>query len=479
MNVLRNHVAALRRRWGVVAGLTVAAVLAAFGLTQLMPVTYTSSAQVYVSIVGASSVTDLAQGGAFAQRYMQTFAKLAHTETVLAPVIERLDLATDVNGLSDQVKVDVPPDTVMMDISASDTDPAQATLIADAVADQLTEAIPDLQDGGVRASVVQTADTPASPSSPNPPANILIGLILGLFLGVGAAILLDVLDTRVTSVEDMEGIVDAPIVGAIPYDAGAATLPLVLRDLDGVNSARSEAFRAVRTNLGFLEIAGREVRVLTVTSSLPGEGKSSVAGNIVLALAAAGHSVCLVECDLRRPKLMEYFGMPQGTGLTDVLANRVDVESALVDLDTNVVALGAGTVPPNPSELLGSPRMARVVEHLRSRFDYVLIDAPPVVPVTDAVVVSAHSDGILMVVGSGVVHTDDLKAGLRTLSASSVPLLGVIANRVPRPAGRSKSGYSSYYGSAGGGRAPKPTPTRHSSRRRRRAADTRAAVDYA
>ncbi|MBD3782268.1 MAG: CpsD/CapB family tyrosine-protein kinase, partial [Micrococcales bacterium] len=206
-------------------------------------------------------------------------------------------------------------------------------------------------------------------------------------------------------------------------------------------SPRAEAFRSLRTNLRFVDAANHP-RTIVVTSSIAGEGKSTLTANLALTMAQAGSRVCLVEADLRRPKVLDYMGLEGAVGLTDALIDRADVFDVIQPYGgTNLWVLGAGRIPPNPSELLGSSAMRTLLQNLSSRFDYVVVDAPPTLPVTDAVVLSKLTDGAIVVLGSGLVDRDQVAQTLDSLGSVDGRVLGVVLNRVPV---RELGGYGRY-----------------------------------
>src|SRR5690606_36194033 len=195
-----------------------------------------------------------------------------------------------------------------------------------------------------------------------------------------------VLDTRVRSERDVELITDTAVIGGIVFDPKAATRPLIVQD--DPRSPRAESFRTLRTNLQFLEV-GQEGRTFVVTSSVQGEGKSTTTANLAIALADSGARVLLVDTDLRRPKIASYMGLEGSVGLTDLIIGRATPADVIQPWGRGRLSvLPAGTIPPNPSELLGSAAMGRLIESLRKDFDVILFDAPPLLPVTDAAILS-------------------------------------------------------------------------------------------
>jgi capsular exopolysaccharide synthesis family protein len=260
--------------------------------------------------------------------------------------------------------------------------------------------------------------------------------------GFGVALVRDLLDTTVKGARDLEGVTDRAVIGGISFDDDATAHPLIVQ-VDP-RSPRAEAFRSLRTNLQFIDVANPP-KSIVVTSSLPGEGKSTTAANLAISLAEAGSSVCVIEGDLRRPRLLEYLGYEGSVGLTDVLVGRVGVKDVLQPFSSKGLwILGSGPIPPNPSELLGTSKMADLIKRLEGQFDYVLIDAPPLLPVTDAAVLSTVVDGALVVVGAGIVSKDQLSHALDSLEAVNGQVLGLILNRVAATEGGSAYGGYAY-----------------------------------
>ncbi len=282
--------------------------------------------------------------------------------------------------------------------------PTRAAQIANAVGQELAKAAGDLspqkEDGteAVQATTIEEAQVPDKASSPKILQNLGVGLIVGLLLGLGVAVLRHVLDTRVRNEDDVRAVTASPILGVVAYDQDVPSHPVILRDQP--LAAPSEAVRRLRTNLQFIDIANRP-KSIVISSSIPGEGKSTIAINLAVSLADTGARVILVDADLRRPSIAEYLGIEGGVGLTTVLIGRAEVEDVVQPLGkTSLDLLPAGQIPPNPSELLGSMAMADLLERLSASYDMVLLDSPPLLPVTDAVVLSNLAGGALVVVGA-------------------------------------------------------------------------------
>ena len=206
----------------------------------------------------------------------------------------------------------------------------------------------------------------------------------------------------------------------------------------------SEAYRTIRTNIKFSNIAGKELKTIMLTSSTPNEGKSTTISNLAVVMAQAGHSVVLCDCDFRNPTQHKIFGLPN-KGLSNCVATGSDVMGIIQQTNIpNLYILTSGPVAPNPSELLASQNMVDILNELKQHFDYVLVDTPPVMPVTDAAVVSAKVDGTIMVIASGAVSPAIAVEAKTRLEQAGAHLLGVVLNKVD-VAANSHYGYGYYY----------------------------------
>ncbi len=408
---------------------------------------YQSNLQFFVSTADSSDSAQLAQGSTFSQARVTSYTQLVTAPVVLQPVIDQLHLSMTAASLGGKVSATVPPNTVLINVAVTDTSASQAQRIAAALGQQFPKTVQGIErvsaksESPVKVTITKNPIVNDSPVSPRAVRNLLLGLVLGLFIGIGLAVVRQLLDTKVRTKQDVEELSEnLSVIGSIPFDSDAADNPLLLRN--DTHSTRSESFRSLRTNLRFVDAAHHH-RVIVMTSALAGEGKTTTTANLALTLAENGLSVCLIEGDLRRPRLLEYLGLEGAVGLTDVLIEQATLADVLQPFGKHGLSvLGAGQLPPNPSELLGSPAMREVVTRLSEQFDYVLIDAPPLLPVTDAAVLSTQATGAVLVVGSGLVTKDQLAAALESLQTVNGTVLGVALNRVPR--GSRVAGYYDY-----------------------------------
>lgn len=432
---LRDYLRILRRHWILITAATLATLSLSAGLSVLSKPTYSAETQLFVAIQSSGTVQELQQGNTFSQARVQSYVKTVASPAVLQPVIDSLGLAATADELAMQVKASTDANTVLINIAVTDHSPVQAAAIAQAVASSLVETVDKLErpkTGGtspVSLSIIKPAVAPEVPATPNTRLNLLLGAVIGLGIGIGAAILRSTLDNRIRGEADLRNITSAPLLGGISFDQEATRKPLLTQT--ATQSPRAESFRQLRTNLQFANVSGRAKSVL-VTSSLPGEGKSTTATNLAIALAQAGQAVCLIDADLRRPMVNEYLGLDRNAGLTTALVNEADVNDLLQPWgEDNLFVLTSGIIPPNPSELLGSESMKHLLERLESAFDTIIIDAPPLLPVTDAAVLSQHVGGVVIVVGSQKIKYLDLEKSIRSLELVGSNILGVVLNRLP------------------------------------------------
>lgn len=437
----------IRRRWKLIVVCVLLATGAAALLTFQTTPLYASSTQLFVS-TASSSTSDASTGGQFATQRVASYVDLVGTRKLSETVASNLGGGFDAKELRDEVTAEAVPETVNLIITVKNADPVAARDIAQAYAEALSALIADIEtpdgktEAPIKAAITDNAAITDTPVSPNKTRNLGLGLVLGLLIGVGAAVLRDLLDTTMRTTEDVATVTSAPILGHINSDAAAVRKSQAEALAEATPWA--EAFRVLRTNMQYVEV-DQEHRVFVVSSSLPAEGKSTATANLAVTLAMAGESVCLVECDLRRPTMATRLSLDDAVGTTSVLIGKVALDDALQSYDdTGLQVLACGQRPPNPSELLQSQAMSDLITNLRERFDIVLIDSPPLLPVTDAALLAAQADGLLVVVRHGKTTRDQLMHSLERVESVGAKCVGVVINLVPSK--KSGSGYGYGYG---------------------------------
>lgn len=446
MNI-QDFVRLLRTRWITVCVALVSVVLASVIFTLLTTPLYQAATRLFISTTSGASVTEIYQGNRFSQERVISYAELLKGATLAQRTIDKLDLDMDVEALRKNVSASAKPDTVLIDVAVLDGSPVRARDIANALSDEFVSMVRELEtpENGAapdaRVVVEQRASIPESPVIPKPARNVTIGIALGLLLGIGLAVLRDMLDNSVKNREALEELTGAGLVGSIPLDKERRKQPAISFDRD--NSPIAEAFRKLRTNLQFLAV-DNPPRVIVVTSSMPHEGKSTTAINIALALAEAEHNVVLVDGDMRRAMLNKYLNLVGTVGFSTVLSGQASLSDALQKTPfPGLTVLTSGTIPPNPSELLGSLSARKVLGELRAQFDYVIVDSTPLLAVTDAAILAAGADGVLIIARFGQTRRDQLSHAVGSLQSVGAPLLGAVFTMVPT---RGHSSYSYQYG---------------------------------
>jgi len=296
------------------------------------------------------------------------------------------------------------------------------------------------------ATLSDPAVPPSQPSSPSISLNLILATLTGLLIGLALAAAADHLDVSVKSTEQIERLVGLPTLGTIGRQRiGRSTPKLYLvSTLVYPRSAIAEAYRVLRTNVGFASV-DRRVQLVLVTSPLAGEGKTAVAANLAVAFAQDGRTTILVDADLRRPELHRLFGAPGTPGLTNLLLDgSLTMSDVLVPTEQpGLRLLSAGEIPPNPAEILGSNRMQAILELLRSLADVVVLDSAPLGLVADPALLAQHADGTVVVVDAGKTPVAALEEAVDLLRRAGVSPLGVVLNRVP---GAPASVYATYEG---------------------------------
>jgi capsular exopolysaccharide synthesis family protein len=396
---------------------------------------YVATAQLFVASSQDNGSTGAYQGGLFTQQRVQSYSDIVGSPQVTGPVVRELRLSESPAELSDAISASAPANTVLLNISVRNPNPQKAQRIAQAVAEQFIVLVNKIErptTGGpapVRLSIVKPAALPSSPVSPRVKRDLGLGLVLGLLVGLGAAALRESLDTSVKSAEQLVDDLGLPVLGVVGFDPDASRHPLIAET--NPRSVRAEAFRQVRTNLTFVNVDAQP-RSVVVTSSLPAEGKTTVSCNLAIALAQTGVRVAVVEGDLRRPRLAHYLGIERAVGLTSVLVGAAELDDALQPWGKHgLMALPSGPLPPNPSELLSSLAMRDLLSRLQEMTDIVVIDGPPLLPVTDAAILSSLVSGTIMVVRASSTKTEQVRLALTALQSVDARVFGAVFNMAP------------------------------------------------
>jgi polysaccharide biosynthesis transport protein len=434
---LTDYLHVLRKRWRsvVVCALVVVGLSGAF-VWHATP-KYRASAQLFVAAKGSGSgASSLAEGGQFTQQRVLSYADIIDSPQLTGPVADALHDGLTADQIAGEVSANAPLNTVLLDVNVTDTSATRAQALANAVSERFAayaaqlETTPGSATSPVKVTVVKYARLPQAPVSPKTSIDLALGLIVGLALGVGVAVLRETLDNTIRTTDDLQRLAGSGAIGIIPYDADAKNHPLVVAQ--GVHPGRSESFRQLRTNLQFVDV-DRPPRSIVFTSSVPNEGKSTTVCNLAITMAQAELKVLVIEADLRRPRACSYLGLTDDVGLTSVLIGAAKIEDVVQQWhdDLPLHVLPAGPTPPNPSELLASRGMADLLEELQSSYDMLLLDSPPLLPVTDGAVIASQADGAVVVVRYGKTRREQLQRSVEALEGVSARMLGCVINMAP------------------------------------------------
>lgn len=443
---LRDYLRVLRRAWPTVLTFVLLGLAGGVGVTLATKTVYQASVQIFVATSTSSSSTDLANGNTFTQDRVQSYTNIATGPVVTGAVIKQLHLKMSESELAGKITADAPLNKVLINLHVVDHDPGTAALLANNVAAQFNKAVAGIEQTDangtpvVKLTVIHPATVPSTPIKPSKALDIGFGLVLGLIVGIAVVVFRDLLDNTIKDPQDFEAL-GIPVLGLVPLDKRTAKTPIAFRG--DPHSARSESYRQLRTNLQFVNI-DNSPRIIAVTSAIPGEGKSTTAMNLAAALAEAGYRVCLVEADLRRPTLAKTLGLVPDVGFTTVLIGKATVEEAMQNAGRNFAVLTSGPVPPNPSELLLSEQARAVIRSVADHADYTIVDAAPLLPVTDGVEVAALADATLIVHQAGKTTREQAARSIEALANVGLNPVGAILNMVTRAGGRYEYDYYSY-----------------------------------
>lgn len=444
---LQQYLQTFRKYWRSTLAVLLLCTGAVVAFTYVQTPKYSSTSSALIAVDTAASAGELSSGAIYAERQVSSFVALADSALVLEPVIDELGLDVTPQALRSRVSVSAPAGTSIIDVTVTDTNAGRASEIANAITASLknvtSDVVPTGPDGDeiVTVTVVEPATESSRPVSPRPVLNIALGLIAGIVLGLGQALVRRLLDSRIRTRDDLEDITDAPVLASVVHHKGSDRAKDEAAPARGTAWASDESYRKLRTAVGFVALGGERRSSIVVTSSVQGEGKTETSTNLAKVLAETGARVLLVDADLRRPQVGSRLGLDDELGLSDVLTGRADLNDVLLSVD-DLSVLTAGTVPPNPSELLGSEAMAELLALVEAHFEYVILDAPPLLPVTDAAVLSHQAGGAVVVARAGVARQNQLTEALSILEGADASVYGVVLNDVPVS---QIDGYSQYY----------------------------------
>jgi non-specific protein-tyrosine kinase len=437
---IRAGLLVLCEQWKVLVVAVVLGAAGAGGLWFASPRQYQAHVQLYASYVSPQSgvsANDAYSVLLMSQQRVTSYVELVTSDRVTGEVVRRLGLRESPDELASQITASNPPQTVLIDVTVEDTSPTRVAAVANTVASVVHDVAGELDapsaptgTGEITMQTVQPAAVPARPSSIGLRTALVLGVLAGAVIGVGAAFLRHALDTSVRTVAQLRAVTDLPILGTISRDPDAPRRPLT--GSAGGWSPRAEEFLRLRTNLDRLDPTPGS-RVLLVTSAVPGEGKTTTVCNLATAIARSGRRVVVVDADLRRSGLTQLLGLQSDTGLTGVLTGQALLGRALRRCEAGGFdLLPSGPPSQNPTDLLSSAAMRQLLAGLRADYAVVLTDSPAVLPVADAAALAPATDGVLLVCRYHHTSESEVRAAVEALHAVSVNLIGTVLTLAPR-----------------------------------------------
>jgi succinoglycan biosynthesis transport protein ExoP len=432
-----HYLRALGHYWFLVAITVIAGGAGGFLVYSNTTPVYHSTVRMIVSGSGSGQPTDEVTARVLATQRALALSQVADTPPAVRAAAAKAGYPGATPSVSSNSEVDGP----FLTVTVTHTSAARAQAIANAFALTLPATMVRLEgraDAAIAVANLAPANRPAKPFSPKIGRDLGLGLAAGLVLGFAIALLREAVNRAVRDSDELAELTGLRVLGAVPRDMPKRALPAVTDP----RSARAEAYRQIRTTL--LNNADGPPRTIAVTSATVGEGKTSVATNLAAVFNRAGHRVVLVDADLRRPRVSDVFDVDSEIGLTDVLARKASLEQALTTFDDGRLALlTSGPIAANPSEALGGSGMKEVLAQLAARYEYVIIDTPPVLPVTDATVLAPMVDGVVLVTRLGRTNRNQVTHAVAAIRRVNATILGLVPNQAS--AASDRDGRYSYY----------------------------------
>lgn len=461
----------LHKSWLIILVSVLCAVVTFVGTYYFIDPKYDSSALFYVNNNDLpENVADIINIGDINARksLVETYSVILEAHSTLTMVKDYAESTRTVGELKSMISATSVEGTEIFRVTVTSTDPYEAEKLANAVANVLPTRISDIVDNS-SAKVVDHALLPAGPSSPSYVKNTLLGFLAGFALCIGVLLLRELFDVVIRVEEDVQHCCNYPVLAAVPDMLNSNKGGYYYRDSksrtgalsgdkkpvligSGISFAAAEAYKLLRTKIQFSFVDGHDCRIIGVSSALAGEGKSLSSVNLAHSLAQLDKRVLLMDCDMRRPSLNAKLPIQKTPGLSNYLTRQVDKKEIIQKYTTEECrfdVVSSGRNPPNPIELLSSERMQKMLEELRSDYDYIILDLPPVGEVSDALVASKLADGILLVVRQNYCDRNALADAVNQFKFVDTRILGVVLNctsdETARYGKRYYKGYRRYY----------------------------------
>ena len=435
---LRDYIRMLKRGWPVIVLVTALVVsLSALYIT-VAPKSYEASTMLFVSGENPTSAGELSEGNSFALSAVTTYGKVIPSDAVLGPAGASLQPPQPASDLYTSVTAVVPEETTLIIITAAADDPQAAANLANAVAATSTQVLPALQanDAGrplIAVQQLRPASPPSNPVSPDAKRVLALGLVVGLCLGLALTISAQTLDTRIRRADDVRSLTDVPLLAEVRHRKRRGQQHfLAVRDEPA--GAAGEAYRTLRTNLGFME--PRQRRSLVFAAVTEDRNNAQVPANLAWSLAQAGWSVLLVDLDLRRSTIADTLGILSQHGLADVLLGKRNLPEVVIrTAEPHLRVVTAGTPQASPSDVLSGPAMNNLLRRMEQDYDYVILHAPPLLYYTDAALVARAAGGSVVTVAAGRTRAQELTTAMTALANVRIKPAGLVLAGIRRVEG--------------------------------------------
>jgi capsular exopolysaccharide synthesis family protein len=362
----------------------------------------------------------------YSERLMNTYGRLVKTGPFVQQLRDRMGSEAPPGNLSRRIGVVFPGNSEMMQLTFEDSNPDRAARTVNVLAEILVEEARKTNVGrDYPISIIDYAKPPSAPSKPRPQFNMVLGLIIGFAGSIGLIVVLEFLDTSLRSTRHIEEITRLPTLARVPSVPKKRHIAF----LNGTTSPILESFRQLRTNLFALN-GDSPLRSLLVTSSAPGEGKTTVVSNLAYSMAQIGQRVVVVDGDFHQPALHTIFDVPNEVGLSTILSGDIPLEQGIQQASVGGIhVIPSGALPARASELLASPRLSQLMRDLAAQYDMVLVDSPALLAVSDASVMASVVDQVLLVVGHSQTRREALMSVRQQLELIHINPMGIILNR--------------------------------------------------
>lgn len=428
----------LKKRILLIALLTIVFGAGAFTYAKTMLVDYY---QAYTVLIVSNTDSSTAVNSLTSSEYnlniqlVNSYQVLCKTDRVLGQVVQKLNLPYSVNTLKGMVSVISQSDTEIIRIFVTNTDPQMAQLIANTVSEVFQKEVADIMKMD-NVQIIDEAQLPAAPTGPDRTKYAMIGVLLGLAAGVGLSFLLEYLDQTIRTKEQLQAVLAIPTLGMIPRIDGRKAgkkghkKQSAKAHQASISKYIKDSFSKLKVNVDFSFLES-ESRCIAVTSSLPDEGKTLVATNLAVSMAATGHKTLILDADMRSPSIHGTLNMTNVAGLSDAILLKTDwrtlVQSTTVP---GLSVLTAGQKPPNPARVLESKMFLEMIREMKKDYDYIVIDTPPLLPVPDSQIIAPHVDGVVLVIHQGKTKIEHAKQARDILHLANANLIGTVLNGV-------------------------------------------------